>query len=162
MLNTFFQELQPGEISLRLFMAALGGSLIGIERLMRHKEAGLKTNTLVALGASVFGLIAANSAYLANWSASQFATGVVTGIGFLGSGVILQRGTQGSQDIAHLQGVNSAATIWSSAGLGLACGLGQYGLSLMALVAILIVQVLHRWIEERYGRGTIHKPPTNK
>jgi putative Mg2+ transporter-C (MgtC) family protein len=142
-----FQDLDLMEISLRIFFSIIAGSLIGLERLWHHKEAGLKTNTLVCMGATIFGMISTNSSALPLWSASQFSAGIITGVGFLGSGIILQRNQ-------HIQGVNSAATIWVSAGLGLACGVGQYGLAIVALVAVLVVQFFHRWVESKV-------PPTS-
>ena len=135
-----FQNLNEVEIAIRVFASVIAGSLIGFERLWYHKIAGLKTNTLVCLGATIFGMISTNSQYLQNWSGSQFAIGVITGVGFLGSGIILQ----GS---GHVQGVNSAATIWVASGVGLALGMGQFGLGFISLIAIMLVQLIHRKIE---------------
>jgi putative Mg2+ transporter-C (MgtC) family protein len=134
--------LSTTEISIRIAGSVAAGTLVGLERMWRHKEAGLKTNTLVCLGASVFAIISSNSYFLPNWSASQFSIGVITGVGFLGSGIILQ-------NRGHVQGVNSAATIWVSAGIGLACGMGEYALTVISLTAALVVQFTHRWIENR-------------
>jgi putative Mg2+ transporter-C (MgtC) family protein len=141
-----FQQLGATEILWRISGSVLAGSLIGLERLWHHKVAGLKTNALVALGTAIFGMIGSNSESLQNWSTSQFAVGVITGVGFLGSGIILQNGNQ-------VQGVNSAATIWVSAGVGLACGLGEYGLALLSLAGVLFVQIVHRKIESRINPG---------
>lgn len=132
------------EMNLRIAAAILAGTLIGFERLWRHKEAGLKTNTLVALGACIFGLIGAEST-LPNWSASQFAIGVITGVGFLGSGIMLK-------DKGHVQGINSAATVWVSAAIGLACGMGEYAIAFSSLCGSLIVQILHRTIEGKVSK----------
>lgn len=143
---SLFQTLGPTEVALRVAGSVLGGTLIGLERLWHHKAAGLKTNTLVALGAAIFGMIGTNSEFLPNWSASQFAIGVITGVGFLGSGIILQ-------NTGHVQGVNSAATIWVSAGVGLGCGMGEYGLAVISLLAVIFVQFLHRWIESKVRPG---------
>jgi putative Mg2+ transporter-C (MgtC) family protein len=137
-----FQDLGPYEIVLRVCASVAAGTLIGLERLWRHKVAGLKTNTLVSLGSAIFGLISTNSQWVPNWSASQFSIGVITGVGFLGSGIML-RGP------GHVQGINSAATIWVSAGIGLACGMGEYGLGFISLAAVLLVQFVHRWIEDK-------------
>jgi len=142
-----FQELEANEVALRIGTSILAGTLIGLERLWNHKVAGLKTNTLVALGAAIFGLISINSQFLQNWSASQFSIGVITGVGFLGSGIILQNSGQ-------VQGVNSAATIWVSAGVGLACGMGEYGIALISLVGVLFVQFFHRWVENKVSPRT--------
>ena len=144
-LGTAFQSLPPAEVGIRVAASILTGSLIGLERLWRHKEAGFKTNTLVSLGAALFGMIATNSSFLQNWSASQFSIGVITGVGFLGSGIILQ-GTN------HVQGINSAATVWVSSGIGLACGMGEYGLAGFSLFGMLFVQFFHRWIENRMNQ----------
>lgn len=140
--TTVFQELSIGDIAVRVGLSVIAGTLIGLERLFHHKEAGLKTNTLVALGAGIFGMIATNSNYMPNWSASQFSIGVITGVGFLGSGIVLR-------NTHHIQGVNSAATIWVSAGVGLACGMGEYGIGYVSLLAVILVQICHRWIEDR-------------
>ena len=113
MTSVLFQTLSATEIMARLGCALLAGTLIGLERHWNHKVAGLKTNTLVCVGAAIFGMIATNSQTFPNWSASQFTIGVITGVGFLGSGIILQ-------GPGHVQGVNSAATIWVASGVGLA------------------------------------------
>jgi putative Mg2+ transporter-C (MgtC) family protein len=137
-----FQDLSPIDITFRIGASVFAGSLIGLERLWHHKAAGLKTNTLVSMGSAIFGLISTNSQWVQNWSASQFSIGVITGVGFLGSGIILHGGE-------HIQGINSAATIWVSAGVGLACGMGEYGLAFISLAAVLIVQFIHRWVENK-------------
>lgn len=144
--DPFVRTLAPATVVLRIVFAVLAGSLIGLERLLNHKQASLKTNTLVALGSCVFGLIATDSYFLPSWSASQFSIGVITGIGFLGSGIMMHNSNQ-------LQGVNSAATIWVSAGIGLACGLGEGAIATWSLIACLGVQYLHRWIERHLGPG---------
>lgn len=138
--DNFFQLLSVNEVFLRVVLGVFAGSLIGLERLLHHKVAGLKTNTLVCLGATIFGMIATNSAFIHNWSASQFAIGVITGVGFLGSGIILQ-------GPANVQGVNSAATIWVASAVGLSLGMGEFGLGLVSLAAILTVQYTHRRFE---------------
>ena len=145
-----FQTLPPAEVAIRVATAIIAGTVIGLERLWRHKEAGLKTNTLVCLGASLFGMISTNSGFLQNWSASQFSIGVITGVGFLGSGIILQ-GTN------HIQGINSAATVWVSSGVGLACGMGEYGIAIFSLLGTLFVQFFHRWIEGKVSRRDVEQ-----
>ncbi len=136
------------EINLRIVAAIFAGTLIGLERMWRHKEAGLKTNTLVSLGACIFGLIGAEST-LPNWSASQFSIGVITGVGFLGSGIMLK-------DKGHVQGINSAATVWVSAAIGLACGMGEYAIGISSLCGSLFVQVVHRKIEATVNKHFEH------
>jgi putative Mg2+ transporter-C (MgtC) family protein len=128
------------DLCMSIGSAVVAGSLIGLERLWHHKAAALKTNTLVCLGACIFSVIGMNGTNLPNWSASQFSMGVIAGVGFLGSGIMMQ-------SKGHIQGINSAATIWVSAGIGLACGMAEYELAGVALAATLFVQVFHRWAE---------------
>jgi putative Mg2+ transporter-C (MgtC) family protein len=134
----------------RLFLSALFGALVGIERQWRHKNAGLKTNALVSIGATAFGLIALHG-FGSGSQPTQIAAGVVTGVGFIGAGVIMHRG-------ASLQGINSAATLWAAAGMGLALGQGFYSLGISLLVIVLITQFsLQRateYINERSGLKT--------
>src|SRR2546428_1564879 len=109
------------EIAGRLLMSALFGTVVGIERQWRHKNAGLKTNALVSVGATSFGQIALTS-FGPGGSPTQIAAGVVTGIGFIGAGVIMHRG-------ASVQGINTAATLWGAASMGLAIGQGAFPLA---------------------------------
>lgn len=136
--------MTTGEMAGRLLFAMLSGALIGIERQWHHKNAGLKTNTLVAIGAAAFGLISVHG--LA--ADPRVATGVVTGIGFIGAGVIMRRG-------GSVQGINSAATLWATASLGLAIGLGNFDLACLVLALILAAQFSTRWaaswIDKRSG-----------
>ena len=130
------QPLTFGEIALRLSISLGAGALIGIERQWHHKNAGLKTNTLVAVGAAAFTMISATGfGPLSN--PAQVAGGVVTGIGFIGAGVVMRRG-------GSVQGVNSAATLWATASVGMAMGVGQVPLGLGVLLATLIGQTLSR------------------
>ncbi len=121
------------EMAGRLLLSAFFGTLVGIERQWRHKNAGLKTNALVSVGATTFGLIALIS-FGPGSNPAQIAAGVVTGIGFIGAGVIMHRG-------ASVQGINTAATLWAAAGMGLAIGQGSYQLATYVLGTVLIVQL---------------------
>src|SRR5215471_21792245 len=121
----------------RLLMSALLGTLVGIERQWRHKNAGLKTNALVSIGATAVGLIALGT-FGAGGNPTQIAAGVVTGIGFIGAGVIMHRG-------ASVQGINTAATLWAAAGMGLALGQGFYQLAIYILVVVVATQFLLQW-----------------
>ena len=136
------EQISNSEIILRLPLAFLFGALIGIERQMRHKMAGLKTNCLVALGATNVTLIA----QLGFSNPAQVAVGVITGIGFLGAGVIIHQG-------ASVQGINSAATLWVTAGIGMALGMGRYQLAMAVLAMTLLEQILLRkvanWLDRR-------------
>src|SRR6266852_7512605 len=113
------------EMAGRLLLSALFGTLVGIERQWRHKNAGLKTNALVSIGATAFGLIALHG-FGPGSQPTQIAAGVVTGIGFIGAGVVMHRG-------ASVQGINSAATLWATASMGLAIGQGSYNIATSVL-----------------------------
>jgi putative Mg2+ transporter-C (MgtC) family protein len=135
------------ELAARLFSSTLFGTLIGIERQWHHKNAGIKTNTLVAVGSTAFGLISELGFGPTN-NPAQVASGVVAGIGFIGAGVIMRRGSS-------VQGINSAATLWATASMGLAIGAGYYSLGWMVLLVVLGIQFFVRglasWIDARSG-----------
>jgi putative Mg2+ transporter-C (MgtC) family protein len=140
------------EIIVRLSLSLAIGLIIGIERQWHHKNAGLKTNTLVAVGSTAFALIAQHGFGLNN-NPSQIAAGVVTGIGFLGAGVIMRRG-------GSIQGINTAATLWATTGMGLAVGAGYYALALALLVTVLIIQLPFRLIAEFIDKRSGFISPT--
>ncbi len=139
--------MSDAELVFRIVLSLLFGALVGIERQWHHKNAGLKTNTLVAIGATAFALVSQHG-FGPNSNPAQVAAGVVTGIGFIGGGVIMRRG-------GSVQGINSAATLWATASMGLAIGTGYYRLAGILLVAVLAIQFLVRsvanWIDERSG-----------
>jgi len=131
------KSMTYAELASRLVLAFVFGGIIGIERQLHHKNAGLKTNTLVAVGACAFSLIAENG-FGPGTGLSQVAGGVVTGIGFIGSGVILRHG-------GSVQGINSAATLWATASVGLGLGLGNYRLAILVFLLVLVIQFVLRW-----------------
>jgi putative Mg2+ transporter-C (MgtC) family protein len=139
--------LSTGEIMARLGAATLVGAIIGLDRELQHKAAGLRTQALVALGCSTATLVISELASLGEGydvsAISRVIQGVLTGIGFLGGGAIL-RGWNDHQ----VQGLTTAASIWISATLGLACGVGLWRLALVVMV--LALAVLHGgiWIEQ--------------
>jgi len=115
------------QAGLNLFIAACLGASIGLERQWRQHLAGLRTNTLVALGAAIF--ITYGRAVSDQDGATRIAAQVVTGIGFLGAGVIFKEGL-------NVRGLNTAATLWCSAAVGLLAG---EGMGLHGLVAAVLV-----------------------
>lgn len=113
------------EIILQLLLAIGLGTLIGFERELKRRPAGLRTHMLVSLGATIFTIISLSF----DVEPSRIAAGIVTGIGFLGAGnIIAHKG--------HISGITSAATLWVVAGIGLSIGVGQY---LMAIISALLV-----------------------
>jgi putative Mg2+ transporter-C (MgtC) family protein len=136
-------------VVLRLGLALAFGALIGVEREWRQKHAGLKTMALVALGAATFAMLS-NTFGPTNHNPGQLAAAVAGGIGFIGAGVIMHRGTA-------VQGVTTAATLWSVASVGVAVGLGQFAVGGILTAGILIVQFVMRGFEMaifRARRGT--------
>ncbi|MBR1785186.1 MAG: MgtC/SapB family protein [Bacteroidales bacterium] len=123
----------------RLLCGLLAGVAIGAQREMRNHQAGLTTNALVSVGACVFILIsesiimgAMNSGGPVNNDNLRVLSQVVTGIGFLGAGVIMKDGLT-------IHGLTSAATIWCSAAVGCLCGYGMWKESAIAVAAVLLV-----------------------
>jgi putative Mg2+ transporter-C (MgtC) family protein len=131
------------EFTYRL-LAALGcGFLIGLERELRQKDAGLRTNILVAIGACLFVLLSIQLAEDGRADITRVAGQVVTGIGFLGAGVILKRGP-------NVHGLTTAATVWCSAALGCLAAAGLYYEVAIATGLVVLVnlglQLLIKWI----------------
>lgn len=127
------------EAAIRIALALAFGAVVGIEREWRQKHAGLKTMTLVSLGAAGFAMMT-DTFGPGNHNPAQIAAAVVGGIGFIGAGVIMHRG-------AMIQGVTTAATLWADASVGVAVGLGHYALGTILTGSIVIVQFVFRWAE---------------
>ena len=119
------------ELILRIFIAALLGGLIGLEREYRAKEAGFRTHFLVALGSALFMVVSAYGfcdvqmdGMTSRWDVSRVASQVVSGIGFIGAGTIIFRKQENM-----VSGLTTAAGLWVVAAIGLACGVGMYVLA---------------------------------
>ncbi|AVH65874.1 hypothetical protein CDG77_21520 [Nostoc sp. 'Peltigera membranacea cyanobiont' 213] len=145
--NTYYLENNDWlNISFRLCLALVIGAIIGLERQMSHKPAGLRTHTLVSMGSAVFTLIIMQTGELQTSpdALSRVIQGIAAGVGFLGAGEIVRQSSQESQRL-EIHGLTSAAAIWVSAGLGIAagCGLWQLGL-IAALLTFLILKVFKR------------------
>lgn len=129
------------ELFLRLLFACFCGGVIGLERSLRRKDAGIKTHIILALGAALFmivsqygfGDLGLTPEYRAD--ASRIASNIVTGVSFLCAGVIFVRG-------ASVKGLTTATGIWTCAGIGMAAGAGMYLITLLATALILIIQLL--------------------
>jgi putative Mg2+ transporter-C (MgtC) family protein len=114
---------------LRLLLAAATGSLIGLERDLRDKPAGIRTHMLVCIGSCIITLV---SIYDFPLDAARIAAGIVTGIGFLGAGAII-----GGSDGVH--GLTTAAGIWVTAAVGLALGTGSYIIAALSTLLVVVV-----------------------
>jgi putative Mg2+ transporter-C (MgtC) family protein len=124
------------EMFFRVIFACLLGCLIGWER-ERHRHissAGIRTYGAISLGACAFGIV---SLYIENADASRVAAQVVTGIGFLGGGIIFRQGD-------YVSGLTTAATLWATAAVGLAVAVGMYLTSLLTAVLIFLLLYLPR------------------
>ncbi|MGD2279467.1 MAG: MgtC/SapB family protein [Candidatus Omnitrophota bacterium] len=132
-------------VILRLFLSVIFGGLVGLEREVHGRAAGLRTHILVSLGAALFMitslLVGASYGHLGNVDPSRIAAGVVTGIGFLGAGAIIRFGIS-------IRGLTTAASIWAVAAIGLAAGAGLYVAAGAATLMVVIVLFLSR-LEER-------------
>jgi putative Mg2+ transporter-C (MgtC) family protein len=117
----------------RLALAFVLGALVGLERQYRQKSAGLRTNTLVSVGSAAFILLSLSLTDGAG-DPSRVAGQIVTGIGFLGAGVIMKTGMS-------IQGLNTAATIWCSAAVGTLAGAGLYAQAVIVAAAILLAHI---------------------
>ncbi len=129
------------DIAVKLFLGLIAGALIGLEREIHERPAGLKTNALVSLGATVFAL---SSVLLGVEGAemSRIAAGVVTGIGFIGAGAIFRADNK-------VSGITSAATLWVVASVGMAIGLGYYFLAFFTVALVLVVLYLGEYFEKK-------------
>ncbi|MEO8502391.1 MAG: MgtC/SapB family protein [Acidobacteriota bacterium] len=144
------------QIVLRLGAAVLVGGLVGLDRELHRKVVGLRTSALVTLAAAMavlalYGL--GQPGEMDVNAVSRIVQGVLTGVGFLGAGVIM-RDTSG-----HVTGLTTATMIWVSAALGVLCGLGRWTILLTALVLVLIVLVLGRRVDRLVQRFTAPTPP---
>lgn len=126
------------QISLRLVLAAILGSLLGYERERVGQAAGLRTHMLVALGAAFFVLVP-QQAGMPIEDLSRVFQGVITGIGFLGAGAILKSSERG-----QILGLTTAAGIWLTAAVGIAAGMGREASAILcALLAFFILSLGH-------------------
>jgi putative Mg2+ transporter-C (MgtC) family protein len=135
------------ELAQRLITAALLGALLGIEREWKNKEAGLRTNILIAIGSALFTLMSIELTDGKTGDPSRIAAQIVTGIGFLGAGAIMR--TNGG-----IHGLTTAATIWVNAAIGIAAGGGEYHLAFIAtavtLAVLLLLPPMEKYLDGRH------------
>ena len=132
---------------LSIVLATVLGAAIGLERELSGKAAGLRTNVLICLGAAVFTIISKRMIDGTDGSIVRIAAQIVTGVGFLGAGAVIQ-------DRRGVHGLTTAATIWLVASIGMACGAGFYKLAcISSLLAIIVLVVVLRLVKpiERFA-----------
>jgi putative Mg2+ transporter-C (MgtC) family protein len=139
--------MPPPSLILRLLVAAALGAAIGLEREIRRKPAGLRTNILIALGSALFTAVSIQLAD-AGGTPDRIAAQIVTGVGFLGGGAILRSGM-------NVQGMTTAATIWVNAAVGMAAGAGQFAMATVTaaitLAVLAVLQPVEAYFERRAG-----------
>jgi len=136
------------QILLKIALAALLGGIIGLERELAHKEAGLRTNILIAIGAALFTVISLEiSRGINGTDPARVAAQIVTGVGFLGAGAIIQ-----ARFAVH--GLTTAATIWTVAAIGMTVGVGRYFIAFIVTVSIVVILSLFRSLAARLQPGT--------
>ena len=128
------------QLSLSIFL----GTFIGLERQWRQRMAGLRTNALVSLGATLFSIL---SIKIGNDANARIASYIVSGIGFLGAGVIMK-------DNVSIRGLNTAATLWCSAAIGTFCGMNYVKEAIVGTIFILICHLLLRPIGNKIDQYT--------
>jgi putative Mg2+ transporter-C (MgtC) family protein len=139
---------ETARIIVRLLMAGLLGALLGYEREQTRKAAGLRTHTLVALGSALF-VLAPLEAGMPQADVSRIVQGVAAGIGFIGAGAILKL-----TDQQQIRGLTTAASIWTTAAVGMAAGLGRFALAtLAAILALITLSVLNLAEDNRSNNG---------
>jgi putative Mg2+ transporter-C (MgtC) family protein len=132
----------------RLLLAAGLGAALGVERELRHKPAGLRTNILIAMGSALFTIVSIEIGHQGGASTDRIAAQIVTGIGFLGGGAIIRHGT-------NVRGMTTAAAIWVNAAIGMAAGAGYLALAsvtvFITLFVLAVLPPLESYFEQRAG-----------
>jgi putative Mg2+ transporter-C (MgtC) family protein len=141
--NMLQQALVANGAIWRLLLACLLGGMIGLERELKHKSAGVRTNLLICMGSAFFTLLSGVLAADNGTGRGQVASNIVQGIGFLGAGLILH-------NKSRVSGLASAASIWVVASVGMACGAGLYVPAvvgaLLVILSLALVGVLEQWV----------------
>ena len=134
-------------IALRLGLALLAGSILGLNRWLHHKSAGIRTHSLVAIGAATAVMLICDIVRADTQAMSRVLQGLLTGLGFLGAGVIIHE-----QRSSKIHGLTTAASLWTCALVGAAFGGGQFVLGLFSIGAIFITLALGGPLERLVSR----------
>lgn len=132
----------------KILFSVIAGLIFGVERELKDKSAGLKTITIICLGSTVFTLLSYKMGAGASEDATRIASYVVSGIGFLGAGVIFK-------NKYAVSGLTTAAIIWAAAAVGMAIGFGEFFIALYFLVAVSIVLSTGRYISTLLFSGKV-------
>jgi len=134
-------------IALRLGLALLAGSILGLNRWLHHKSAGIRTHSLVAIGSATAVILISDFVKDDAQAMSRVLQGLITGLGFLGAGVIIHE-----QRSSKIHGLTTAASLWTCALVGAAFGGGQFALGLFSIGAIFIALALGGPLERLVSR----------
>lgn len=161
-LNSLFTMPQILELCLRVIVAALCGAAIGFERTWRFKEAGIRTHIIVCVASAMamivskygFADLGADGGLFGTHGTdpARIAAQVVSGISFLGAGVIFRHG-------GTVTGLTTAAGVWATAGIGLAVGAGMYWLGVFVAVLVALLQIMTHWFAvggDAYASNHLH------
>jgi len=129
------------EFALRILTAMVAGLLIGFERQWNHKSAGLRTNTLVSLGAAIFVLLSISLTEKGTGDVTRIIGQVVTGVGFLCAGIIFKEGI-------NIHGLTTAVTVWCCSAVGCLAGAGYFEETFIATILIIMVNLILKPIDE--------------
>lgn len=143
----FFSGYSTIVLVVRIVLAGICGGIIGVERTLRQKDAGFRTHIVVAMGAALMIIISKYGFFdlvglddTLRVDASRVASNIITGISFLGAGMIFVKGTS-------IKGLTTAAGIWVTAAVGMAMGAGLYAVSIIAVILLLLVQIVfHKFL----------------
>ena len=123
------------ELCISIIVSAILGFSIGLERKIRNKEAGIRTHTILCLGSCLMMVISMNLSNAIDYDPARIAAQIVSGIGFLGAGMIIFKRNE-------IHGLTTAAGIWATAGVGMACGAKLYVIAVLSTILIIIAQWL--------------------
>ena len=142
-ITNFFETFSLESLTARMIVAVFLGGFIGLERSKQGQAAGLRTHVLVSLGASLSAIIGLYTTEVLGYNNDPLRVGaqVVSGIGFLGVGTILVVGK------SHIKGLTTAAGLWTTACIGLACGIGYVSIALISTIIVMITMTLMTKIE---------------
>lgn len=144
-----------GAFLLRLLIAIVLGGVLGVERQLRGRWAGIRTHMMVSLGAAIFTLAAITTAPNDSNEVTRVIQGIAAGIGFLGAGTILKLSTE-----VEVKGLTTASSIWLAAALGTVAGMGEYALATASGLMSVLVLVILRPLTKSVGKNNMTRKET--
>jgi putative Mg2+ transporter-C (MgtC) family protein len=141
------------DIALRLFVALVLGMIIGTERTLAHKTAGMRTYALVSMGSALFiiisEMIAVKYLSVGSFDASRMASQIIVGIGFLGAGSIFLQGNR-------VSGLTTASSFWVTAGIGMAVGFGFFNIAFITAIFTIFTFTVLWFVEQKFKKNKFY------